>query len=128
MISNSDNTSDFSHSDYEKIPADFPKSASTGAIPGTQPKFLASLYQGRFYEIGTTPPEIYDRWVICSDLVDQLVSKAFDSKAGKRSHMNEDKILELYRTRILEKNWTSPAEATWIMIDVAKKLNWKFKI
>jgi len=128
MMSNSENIFDLRNLEYEKIPADFPKTVSSGAVPGAQPKFLASLYQGHFYEMGTSPPEVYSRWVICSDLVEQLVSKAFDSKKGKRSHMSEHEILEQYRTRLLAKNWTSPAEAEWIMTDVATRLNWKFKI
>jgi hypothetical protein len=128
MMSNTGNVLDLGNSEYEKIPTDFPKTTSFGAVPGTQPKFLASLYEGHFYEMGTTPPEVYSRWVICNDLVEQLVSKAFDSKEGKRSHMSEHEILEQYRTRLLATNWTSPAEADWVITDVAKRLNWKFKI
>ncbi|MBB6132647.1 hypothetical protein HD842_000758 [Massilia aurea] len=127
-MSNTGTILDFGNSEYEKIPTDFPKTASIGAVPGNQPKFLASLYQGHFYEMGKTPPEVYSRWVICNDLVDQLVSKAFDSKEGKRSHMSEHEILEQYRTRLLATNWTSTAEAEWVITDVAKRLNWKFKI
>jgi hypothetical protein len=128
MMNNSENIFDFSNLEYEKIPADFPKTVSIGALPGAQPKFLASLYQGRFYEMGTSPPEIYNRWVICSDLVEQLVSKAFDSKRGKRSHMSEHEILEQYRQRLFATNLASSAEVDWIMTLVAKKLYWTFKI
>jgi hypothetical protein len=128
MMSNSKNILDFSNLEYENIPADFPKTVSNGAIPGAQPKFLASLYRGHFYEMGTSPPEVYSRWVICSDLAEQLVSKAFHSKEGKCSHMNEHEILEQYRTRLLSTNWTSSAEAEWIMIYVSNALNWKYKI
>jgi hypothetical protein len=128
MTNNSENIFDFSNSEYEKIPTDFPKTVSIGALPGAQPKFLANLFQGHFYEMGTSPPEVYSRWIICSDLAEQLVSMAFDSKERKRSHMSEFEILEQYRTRLLLTNWTSSAEAEWIMIYVAKKLNWKYEI
>jgi hypothetical protein len=128
MMNNSENIFDFSNLEYEKIPTDFPKTVSIGALPGAQPKFLASLYQGHFYEVGTSPPEIYSRWVICSDLVEQLVPKALDSKKGKRSQMSEHEILEQYRKRLLATNLASSAEVDWIIIFLAKKLNWTFNI
>ena len=110
--------------DWSKVPYDFPRPVHMGAIGGAQPKFLAVKFQGRYYEPGATPPEIYERWVLCSDLAAQLTEKSVESKAGKRSHMSEAEILEQYFTRLLNTKWTSEAEARWIITSVAQKLNW----
>lgn len=106
------------------VPDDFPRERITGALPGAQPKFLATLYEGRYYLSGCTPPEIYDRWRICEDLAAQLAIKSLASKAGKRSQMSEDEILNQYYTRLVATQWTSIEEARWIMQKVADQIGW----
>lgn len=110
--------------DWIKVPEDFPRPVHMGAIGGAQPKFLAVKFQGRYYEPGATPPEIYERWILCSDLAEQLTKKSVESKAGKRSHMSEAEILKQYFTRLLDTKWTSEAEARWIIKSIARKLSW----
>lgn len=112
--------------EFNKVPEDFPRSMHIGSVGGAQPKFLAALYQGKFYEHGTTPPEVYERWVVCVDLAEQLSEKALKSKAGKRAHMSEAEILQQYFDRLLATKWTSDAEAHWIIRKVASTLDWKF--
>jgi len=109
---------------WSNVPEDFPKPVHMGAIGGAQPKFLAVKFQGRYYEPGATPPEIYERWMMCNDLAEQLTEKSVESKAGKRSHMSEAEILEQYFIRLLHTKWTSEDEARWIIKSVARKLNW----
>lgn len=107
------------------VPNDFPKPVYMGAVGGAQPKLLAVLYEGRFYEPGATPPEVYERWLMCKDLAEQLIEKSVLSKSGKRAHMSESEILEQYYTRLLATNWTSKEEARWIIKEVAAELNWQ---
>lgn len=109
--------------DFE-VPDDFPRERITGALPGAQPKFVATLYEGRYYVSGCTPPEIYDRWRICDELAAQLSVKSLASKAGKRSHMTANDILQQYYTRLIETRWTSVDEARWIMRKVAQRTGW----
>ncbi|MDN4039298.1 hypothetical protein [Massilia sp. YIM B02443] len=111
--------------DNFEVPGDFPKPVHLGAVGGAQPKFLAVMYQGRFYEPGATPPEVYERWLMCNDLAEQLVKKSLLSKAGKRAHMSETEILEQYFIRLLATNWTSNEEARWIINKVASELDWQ---
>lgn len=108
-----------------KVPNDFPKPVHLGAVGGAQPKFLAVMYKGRFYEPGSTPPEVHERWMICNDLIEQLAKKSLLSKGGKRAHMSEFEILDQYFIRLLATNWTSEAEARWVIQKVALKLNWE---
>jgi hypothetical protein len=111
-------------SPYAQVPADFPRPAHQGALPGAQSKFLAVKYKDRFYAPGCTPPELYERWQICEDLATQLATKSQESKAGKRAHMSEIEILEQYLPRLIAQNWTSEAEARYIMRRVAEMLRW----
>jgi len=106
------------------IPSDFPRSARLGAVPGSQPKFLAVNYRGQFYQPGATPPEVYERWELCENLAVQLANKSVESKAGKRAHMSEVEILAQYLPRLIAQQWTSEAEARWIIRRVAQMLTW----
>jgi len=109
---------------YAQVPSDFPRSVHCGAVPGVQPKFLMTKYEGRFYTPGSTPPEIFARWDTCEDLAKQLSVKSAESKAGKRSHMSELEILEQYLQRLIATKWTSLAEARWIIRRAAAILSW----
>lgn len=108
----------------QPVPADFPRPVYVGALPGTQPKFAAVLHDGKFYLPGCTPPEILERWLNCCNLTQQLVFKAHESKAGKRSHMSEQAILQDYLERLIKTGWTSEEEAKWVISKVASKLEW----
>ena len=81
-------------------------------------------YEGRFYSPGCSPPELEERWCRCQNLVDQLVVKSLESKAGKRSHMTELEILDQYLPRLIDTEWTSEAEARWVIRRTAELLNW----
>lgn len=110
--------------DYTKLPDDFPRPISFGAVPGTQPKFLATTYEGKFYLVGCSPPELYERWQMCEEIAHDLAIKSRDSMVGKHSAINEGAILERYFLRLLQANWTSEAETRWIIQRAAQILNW----
>jgi len=110
--------------EYAKVPADFPHPVALGAVPGVQPKLLVTSYQGKFYTPGCSPPELYDRWLTCEEIAQELSIKARKSKAGKRSHMSEVAILEQYLPRLIDTRWTSEAEARWVILRAAQLLAW----
>jgi hypothetical protein len=110
--------------EFAKVPEDFPRPAHQGAVPGAQPKLLLTRYNGRFYSPGCTPPELYQRWDVCEDLVRHLTQKSLESKAGKRSHMSELAILDQYLSRLIATRWTSEAEARWVIRRTAAMLSW----
>lgn len=109
---------------YARIPADFPRPAHHGAVPGVQPKLLMTQYEGRFYSPGCTPPELFQRWDVCEDLAKQLSAKSIESKAGKRAGMTELEILDQYLPRLIATRWTSEAEARWVIRRAAALLGW----
>lgn len=106
------------------IPADFPRPKHLGAVPGAQPKILATQYQGRFYSPGCTPPELYESWKHCMHLVEQFVPACIETKAGKRRDMPKVEILEQYLSRLIETRWCSDDEARWVIRETAKLLGW----
>lgn len=110
--------------DFARVPADFPRPAHHGAVPGVQPKLLMTQYKGRFYSPGCTPPELWERWDVCEDLAKQLSEKSIESKAGKRSQMSEIEILDQYLPRLIATKWTSEQEARWVIRRVAVMLGW----
>jgi hypothetical protein len=107
-----------------KIPDDFPRPQHLGAVPGSQPKFLADEHEGRFYSPGCTPPELYARWQHCMQYVPQFVASCIETKKGKRSHMPETAILDQYLTRLIETRWVSDGEARWVIREAARLLGW----
>lgn len=66
-----------------------------GAVPGAQPKLLTTQCKGRFYLLGCTPPEVYQRWHVFEDLAKQLSAKSVESKAAS-GVMSEVEILDQY--------------------------------
>lgn len=111
--------------DVKNLPSDFPSSPSLGSISGAQNKILATQHQGQYYSPGCTPPELLDRWKICEDLACQIAKKSLESKAGKRSHMDEAEILAQYFLRLVATCWTSESEAKWVIRRVAKLVGWQ---
>jgi hypothetical protein len=109
---------------YAQVPADFPKPGFSGAVPGAQPKLLATEYKGRYYAAGATPPEIHAKWMYCEDLARQFVDASKNTKAGKRADMREVEILDQYFVRLLKTGWTSDAEARWVFRRTAALLGW----
>jgi hypothetical protein len=60
--------------EIQKTPADFPRQPAPGSVSGVQPKLLVVKVDNLFIS-ETDEDEIYRRWLVCEDLVQQLVSK-----------------------------------------------------
>lgn len=58
----------------EKAPADFPREGALASVSGAQPKLLVTKVGDRF-SAEVDEEESYRRWVVCDDLVQQLVVK-----------------------------------------------------
>lgn len=106
------------------MPADFPRPTQVAAVSGVQPKLLLTRYQGRLYAPGCTPPELLERWTRCENLAQQLSVKSLESKVGKRAGMTETEILDQYLLRLIATQWTSEAEARWVIRRAGDLLKW----
>lgn len=124
MDDNNDLNKPEAEPNLQAIPQDFPRTVRIGALPGAQPKFLMIRHNGRFYQLGTSPPEVYERWRVCQEIAAELANKSVLCKAGKRANMSEVEILDQYLPRLIPQQWTSIAEARWIIRRVAQILSW----
>ncbi len=106
-----------------RVPDDFPNPPSTGSVSGTQPKFLAAEWNGKFY-IGLTPPELFARWEIVEDLAQQMMTKLLKPRAEKYANLSEVAILDQYLTRLYQSGFGSEQEMRWLIRRVAHLLNW----
>lgn len=110
--------------DLRSVPDEFPRTERHGAVSGAGPKLLMSEYNGKLYKLGCSPPEVFERWQICEHLATQLAARSISSKRGKRSHMSEVEILGQYLPRLVAQDWTSEAEARWVIRRAAQILGW----
>lgn len=105
------------------IPADFPRQAPLGAVPGLQPKLLARKVDGR-YVVGLTDEEIFARYETCEDLVQQLTAYC-GRKQQKRPDWTPEGILQKVTSAIRKKSWDfSELELRWVMTRVEQQLGW----
>src|SRR5450830_768614 len=109
---------------YELIASDFPKLNHLGAVPGSQMKLLAVKFENKYYTPGDTPPERFKRWQNCENVAQQFCSASLKSKAGKRSHMSEEAIIDQYLERLIDTGWMTTAEAHWTMSRTTRLLGW----
>lgn len=120
----SDGEESYSESCGPGVPEDFPRPSLVGSVGGAQPKLLLSKENGYYYDVGSTPSAIRERWVHCEDLALQLAEASKKTKAGKRSHLSGQEILDQYLKRLIITAWTSDAEAKWIIRKCASILGW----
>jgi hypothetical protein len=109
---------------YALVPADFPRIKHLGAVPGTQTKLLVVKFEDKYYTPGDTPPERFKRWKYCEESAQHLKLKSIECKAGKRSHMTEEEILDQYLVRLLATRWMSPDDTHWTVKRMAILLDW----
>lgn len=106
------------------IPDDFPRCDYLSSLAGFQPKISAVIHDGKYYNSGYLPTELFERWNKCEDLAVQLAKKSAASLSGKRSHMSESEILSQYLGRLIKTKWTTEAEARWTIKRAAAILGW----
>lgn len=104
-----------------EIPADFPREFLLGSVPGVQPKLLVRK-AGEKYISGMTGDERRERYEICADLAQQLISYC-ERKKNERPEWSIEDILRKINQGIRSKNWDlSEAEILWTMERVAQGL------
>lgn len=101
--------------EVEKAPADFPRGSAPGSVSGAQPKLLVVKIDGKFRP-DVDEEEIFRRWTICDDLVQQLVEKTvkrmregrvanLDDYVNKLQQWLESQEWEGWRVTLPEAKW-----------------------
>lgn len=94
-------------------PKDFPRQPCFSALSGTQPKLSVVEIDGRYYLDQPSEDEIYQRYEMCADLVEQLV--AYCNRTKQPGHTWEA-LLNAVALSLTQKSWDlTPEENAWIM-------------
>jgi len=106
----------------DEVPEEFPRDTMPAVVPGVQPKICVVLHNG-VYIAGQTPEERHERWLICEDLVEQLVPVA-EKEAAAHPEQSQNQTLERVQVSVARKGWVSPDELTWMVHRLRTLLGW----
>lgn len=95
----------------QKAPEDFPRQHAPGSASGAQPKLLVVKVDARFIS-AVDEEEIYRRWLVCEDLVQQLVVKTVKRMREGRVANLDDYVNKLQQW--LEAQEWEGWKATWL--------------
>lgn len=102
------------------VPDDFPRDPFPAALAGSQMKFAAREIDGR-YVVGLTDDERQARFLMCSDLVEQLVGYA-QRKQRERPDLTLPALLDSIDLSMRRKGWRlGGSEFDWIMVRLRAK-------
>lgn len=111
----------------ESTPESFPRAAEKGWVPGAGEKYVAS-YDGSRFIVGSTPAELYARYLGCCDLLDDLFAYC------ERKKVDAPQLdAAALRRRIHEGLQRSPdvgitaPEHQWVMDRLAEAMGWKLE-
>lgn len=103
------------------VPDDFPRDPFPAALSGAQVKFSARKIEGR-YVVGLTDDERKARFLMCSDLVEQLICYV-QRKQRERPDLTRAALLNQVDIGIRRKGWDlGGSEYDWIMVRLRAKL------
>lgn len=97
----------------KKAPSDFPRQHQFSALSGAQPKLSVLEIDGRYYLDEPDEGEIYQRYDVCADLVEQLIE--YCEKKKQPTHSWEE-LLNAVAHSLSKKTWgLTVDENSWIM-------------
>jgi len=105
-------------------PDDFPRDYGLGTVTGAQPKLLVQKV-GESYVSGLTEQELYVRYDVCFDLVNQLVDYC-RKKLAERPEWTQCELLEKVQRAVAARvEWDfSPGELQWMMAKLSARMDW----
>lgn len=104
-------------------PDDFPRDHGLGAVAGVQPK-LAVRKVGDAYVHGLTTDELYARYDMCFDLVNQLTDYC-RRKMKERPDWSFSDLSEKVQTTLRSRSdWgLSEGEVRWVMDQLSRRMS-----
>lgn len=108
----------------KSTPKDFPRDYGTGAVTGVQPKLLVRKV-GETYVAGLTEEELYVRYDVCFDLVNQLVDYCHKKLAERPEGSQRELLEKVHRAVAARTEWDfSPGELQWMMVKLSARMDW----
>lgn len=105
-------------------PPDFPRDYGQGAVAGVQPKLLVRKV-GEVYVLGLTDEELYARYDMCFDLVNQLADYCH-RKLEKNPEWTAHELFEKLRASVQSRTeWgLSVGETAWVLRKLCPRMGW----
>lgn len=104
------------------VPEDFPRNPFPSALSGAQLKFSVREVNGKYIE-GLTDEERQQRYLVCIDLVDQLVSYT-KRKSAERTDLSMAEVLDGVEAAAHRKDWgLARSEIDWVVLQVRKQFS-----
>jgi hypothetical protein len=111
--------------DYSDIPHDFPQPVPLKVSPHGPMGVHISMYERKCYNAGGSPPEIWELWQVCAELVEYFKKTCLDEKALHSPLLEPAEIIDFYFSSTLnDLGWGTEAEVKWIFRHVADELAW----
>jgi hypothetical protein len=104
-----------------QVPDDFPRELDLAALSGMQPKVSARLIEGR-YVVGMTPVERLAQYLMCQDLVEQLLAYHQKHQQDDPPMDVEELVIRFYGTARRHQWPTTVLENLWIEKQLRAKL------
>lgn len=106
-----------------EVPADFPSFDHTGVLAGDHPRSTLVKYEDKYYERGSTPPEVRVDYEMCEDLAHQVMVQCQRKLA--QGDITRDAVLELALDRLRDKPWCTLPQNVWVLRRAAALLAWE---
>jgi hypothetical protein len=105
-------------------PADFPRDYGLGAVAGVQPKLVVRKL-GDAHVHGLTPDELFARYDMCFDLVNQLADYC-GRKLNERPDWAAAELFEKVQASVRTRHeWDlSEGEVLWVMRQLCLRMRW----
>jgi hypothetical protein len=107
---------------YPGIPMDFPFAGIGYALSGFQSKLNVVKFEGRFYEPGTTPPELLEAYEACEDMAQQMAPYCI-KKLSQLGMSHDDTLIAVWKG-LLHKDWFSAQQTLWVIRRASQILEW----
>jgi hypothetical protein len=112
--------------DYSDIPLDFPQPVPLNVSPQGPKAVHISMYEGKCYNAGGSPPEVWELWQVCIELVEYFKKTCTEEKELHSPLLSEEEIIDFYFANTLDDlGWGTEAEVKWIFRHVAEELGWE---
>ena len=113
-----------------RAPVDFPRLTEVGSVSGAQPKILVVKADGQFRP-AINEEEIYRRWQVCEDLVQQLYAKTVKRmQEGRVADLDEyvDKLRQWLEAQEWDGWKVTPPESRWMRDQIRTLVEAEMKV
>ena len=108
---------------YPGVPMNFPVSPILSGLAGAQPKMSLVEEDGAYYQVGTSPSEVLEDFLVCEDLAHQLVT--YCQRKESEGQLTRPEVLLRAFQKIQGAGWCKSDErVSWTIERARELLQW----